>query len=99
MPVHELYYIEINEQESKEYMERLNGLYIKVLDDYESYTKIVSSGSWKIISVSLYAIILFHKSIEKWFGFYAIPIILGCIVIFWIYQNRWRFRESQFNFS
>lgn len=99
MPVHELYYIKVNEQEFKEYIERLNRLYIKVLDDYESYTEIISPDSWKIISASFYVTILFHKSIEKWFGFYAIPAVLGCLLIFWIYENRWRVRKGNFNFS
>ena len=98
MPVHELYCIKINEQAFEEYTERLNRLYIKVLDDYESYIKIISPNSWKIVTFFFYTIILFHKSIEKWFGFNAIPAVLGCLLIFWIYENRWKFRESQLNF-
>ena len=98
MPVHELYYIKVNEQEFSEYIERLNRLYIKVLDDYESYTEMVTSKYWKIIIIFVYLIVFLHKHIEKWFGFYAIPVVLGCLVIFWVYENRWKFSESLFNF-
>ena len=96
MPVHELYYIKIDEQEFKEYIERLNRLHIKVLDNYESYIEDISPDFWKETSVIFYVLILFNESIEKRFGEYAIPIVLGCLLIFWIYQNRWRFREISF---
>ena len=98
MPVHELYYVKVNEKEFSEYIERLNRLYIKVLDDYESYTEMVTSKYWKIIIVFVYLIIFFHKPIERWLGFYAIPAVLGCLLIFWIYENRWKFGENLFNF-
>ena len=96
MPVHELYYVTINEEEFKEYIERLNRFSIKVLDDYESYIEIISPDSWKVTSVIFYILILFNESIEKRFGDYAIPVVLGCLIIFWIYENRWRFREISF---
>lgn len=98
MPVHELYYIKVNEQAFSEYIERLNRLYIKVLDDYKSYIEMVTSKYWKIIIIFVYLVVFFHKPIEKWFGFYAIPSVLGCLLIFWIYENRWKFGESLFNF-
>lgn len=96
MPIHELYYVTINEEEFKEYIERLNRFSIKVLDDYESYIEIISPDSWKVTSVIFYILILFNESIEKRFGDYAIPVVLGCLIIFWIYENRWRFREISF---
>ena len=98
MPVHESYCIKINEQAFKQYTERLNKLYIKVLDEYEFYIKIVSLNSWKIVTFFFCTIILFYKSIEKQFGFNAIPTVLGYLLIFWIYENRWKFRENQLNF-
>ncbi len=98
MPVHELYYIKINEQEFKDYIELLNRLYIRVLDDYESYTEIVSSKSWGNVVFVLYIVGFFHKSIEEWFGYYTIPIVLVCLLIYVFYQNRERFKESPFNF-
>ncbi len=96
MPAHEIYYIKIDEQEFKEYIQKLNSLYIKVLDDYESYIEIVSPDSWKIITPSLYIIFIFHDTIERWFGYYAIPTFLVCSLFFWIYENLWRFREDNF---
>ncbi|MDZ7899327.1 MAG: hypothetical protein U5N85_15050 [Arcicella sp.] len=97
MPVHELYYIKTaSEYEFKEYIERLNKLYIAVLDKYESEPQIVNSKSRNVIIVFVYAMFIFHKSIENWLGIYAIPTVLGCFLIFWIYENRWRFHDSFF---
>ena len=97
MPVHELYYVKKDEEEFSEYIERLNKLFIKVLDDYES-TEIVTSKYWRIIIIFVYVIFFFHKSIEQRLGFYAIPTVLVFIVIFWIYENRWRFRDYFIDF-
>lgn len=98
MPVHELYYVKINEQEFKEYIERLNRLYINVLDDYESYTEVVTSKYWRGFVVLVYLMIFFHKPIEKGLGYYAIPVVFGGLIIFWIYENRWKFGENLINF-
>ena len=98
MPIHELYYVKVNEDEFRAYIERLNRLYIRVLDDYESNSEIITSKYWRTIIIFMYVIFFFHKSIERWLGFYAIVIVLGCVLIFWIYENRWRLREYFIDF-
>lgn len=99
MPVHELYYIKINELEFKEYIERLNSLFIRVLDDYEPYIEMVTTKYWKfMIIIVIYLFIFLHKPIERWFGYYAIPCVLGCIIIFLVYENRWKLGENPYNF-
>ena len=99
MPVHELYYVKIDEEEFKEYIKRLNGLYINVLDDYESYTDIIPSKSWGNVAFMLYVVVFFHEKIEKWLGYYAVPTLFIFVLIYVIYENRARFRESPFNFK
>ncbi len=93
MPVHELYFIKINENEFKEYIERLNRLYITVLDDYESFDEVVTPKYWGNSVFILYFIGLFHKKIESWFGPYIVPAAFGCFFVFALYQNRIRFRR------
>lgn len=88
MPVHELYFIKVNQEEFDEYIKKINDLYIRIEDDYEAYFEKKSINHWGNLSFLVYVVFFFHESIEKRLGNYALPSLALIIVGFMIYQNR-----------
>ena len=71
MPSHELYNIKKDEVQFNEYLKKINNLFIKILDDYEEYTK--ESGNtlnllFHIFYPFIFILILFSDKFQKWIG-------------------------------
>ena len=99
MPSHELYYIKKDEVQFLEYLKEVNKLFIRVLDEYEEYTKELGDTLkilFDIFYPFIFILILFNDKFQKWVGSFFTVILALIFVIILLFINRKRIWKKPF---
>lgn len=102
MPSHELYYIKKDEVQFTAYIEEVNKLFIRVLDEYDKYVSEPVSFLKKLYNILfplIFLLILFHEKFKKWLGLEFTILLFIIITIVLVYVNRRKLRNNYVRFE